>query len=149
MLRLCVLTAVLPVIVGCAEPRSLVHGTVKYQGVPLKNATIIFLGPDERTYPVPIQADGSYAAVSLPRGKIMVSLHVDEPRIASRADVDRDPEEFGDAKAREEDRHKGRKRPAPAAAERSTLLAHYLDPNQSGLFFHLDQPKQEYSLDLK
>jgi hypothetical protein len=122
---------------------------VKYQGVPLKNATIIFLGPDERTYPAPIQADGSYAAVSLPRGKILVSLHVDEPRMASRADVDRDPDEFGDAKAREEDRHKGRKRPTPAAMGSPTLPAHYLDPNQSGLFFQLDQPNHEYSLDLK
>jgi hypothetical protein len=151
LVRNAFLAAVLLVIAGCGEPRSMVHGTVTFQGAPLKHGTIIFLGPDERTYPVPIQADGSYAAVSLPRGKILVALHVDEPRAAaSRTDPDPDPDDFGNTKAREEDRHKGRKqRPAPVADERPTLPSHYLDPNQSGLSFQLDRPSQEYSLDLK
>jgi hypothetical protein len=149
VVRLVFVAVTATMIVGCGEPRCLVHGTVKYQGVPLRNATIIFLGSDERTYPVPIQADGSYAAVSLPRGKILVALHVDETRLAPRADPDADPDDFANSKAKEEDRHKGRNRPAPAQAESPTLPLHYLDHNQSGLSFQLDRPNHEYSLDLK
>src|SRR5215831_7895340 len=55
---------------GCAQPRSRVFGTVRFQGKPLAYGTIVFLPPDNQAYPVRLDANGSYQTPPIPRGHI-------------------------------------------------------------------------------
>ena len=59
---------------GCSGQRSDVFGTITYEGKPVKGGTIIFIAPDNRTYPGRIQDDGSYRIASVPQGKIQVAV---------------------------------------------------------------------------
>ena len=53
---------------GCAQPRSRVFGTVRFQGKPLAYGTIVFLPPDNQAYPVRLDANGSYQTPPSPGG---------------------------------------------------------------------------------
>jgi hypothetical protein len=148
MRRLLTLAAVLApaLLAGCDAPRSQVHGTIKYQGAPLSRATIVFQGPDNRSYPVPIMPDGSYKAASLPRGHIRVALIVSEPRVPPRpAPGKGDADAFADPLAQKDDAAKGRGRRPASKETASELPPRYNNPNTSGLSFELEAPVQEYS----
>jgi hypothetical protein len=133
---------------GCGGARSRVHGTVRYKGQPLTNATIIFLAPDNQAYPVRLGKDGAYEVASLPRGRIQVAIQADEPRVPPRPapKAGKGGDEFAATRAREDDAAK--QRGGPAATPAVQLPADYADPAKSGLSFELKDADQDYSLDL-
>lgn len=149
-LKLGAAALLLALIGGCGQPRSRVHGTVRYQGKPLTAGTIIFLASDNRAYPVKIRSDGSYQLAALPRGHIRVAIQPEQPRIRSRSQPGaKGADGFAKGAAKsDDDGPKGRgspQTPAPVAA----IPPAYADPSRSGLSFELDSVEQEYSIDLK
>jgi hypothetical protein len=150
-LFLLTIALVLPSLVGCGYPHGRVHGTVRYQGKPLTNATIIFLAPDNQAYPVRLGPDGSYQVASLPQGHLLVSIQADEPRVAPRPAPrpGKGADPVAAAQEQADDAGKQRHRPAVAANPAPTLPALYTDPKQSGLAVDLVGDDQEFSPDLK
>ncbi len=135
---------------GCGSPRSRVHGTIRCKGQPLARATIIFLAPDNQAYPARIRADGSYQVASLPRGRILVGIQVEGPRVPPRLPPQADGrDELAAAKAREDDANKQRHRKPAGVEAPLEFPARYADPSQSNLVLELTEADQEYSLDLK
>lgn len=131
---------------GCGEPpRGRVHGTVKYQGKPLTNATVIFLAKDNRTHPVELKPDGSFEATGVAYGPVKVSVQQGFVRVPAKAE----PGKGG--KAGVDDEKAGKEVVPPPEVVRTgpTLPAHYADPAQSGLTFELNAPDLEWSVDLK
>jgi hypothetical protein len=133
---------------GCGPGHGRVHGQIRHQGQALTRATIIFLADDNRSYPVPIQPDGSYDIASLPQGHIRVGIQADLPRVAPPrpAPGGREEDAFAAAQARGDDAAKGARRQNVSRA--SSLPDRYRDPHESGLAFDLDSADREYSLDL-
>jgi hypothetical protein len=146
---------------GCSGPRSRVYGKVVYQGKPLAGGTIVFLAPNNQTYPARIQDDGSYEMAAMPRGHILVAVQADVVRPRPRPDPGRRPaaaakakDSFAKGKAEFDDAAKGGSAPPPSAptaaiARSVNLPVHYGDPNQSGLAFELTAAEQEYNVELK
>jgi len=153
MRKLVLLTVVLLLlgVGGCGAPRSKIHGTIHYNGQPLARGTIIFLAPDNQAYPARIRSDGSYQVASLPRGRILVGIQVEEPRVPPRPAPKEDAtDELAAAKAREDDANKQRHKKPNAPVDPSVQFpSTYGDPTQSGLSLELKEADQEYSLDLK
>jgi hypothetical protein len=135
---------------GCGTPRSRVHGIIRYKGQPLASATIIFLAPDNQTYPARTKGDGSYDIASVPRGKIQVAILVEEPRVPPRAapSSGNAGDEFAAAKSRVEDAAKQKGAGPTAVTPAVQFPAYYNDPAKSGLGFDLQDADQDYSLDL-
>lgn len=140
----------LTLIGGCGQPRSRVHGTVRYQGKPLTGGTVVFLASDNRTYPVKIQSDGSYQIDALPRGHVQVSVQSGTPRIRSRPQPGaKGVDSFAKSEAKTDDAGpKGRGKPKKAAPLKA-IPRKYADPTQSGISFDLEAAEQEYPIDLK
>ena len=130
---------------GCESPRSRVHGTLKYQGQPLSDVTLIFLASDNQTYPAYPKADGTYEVVGLPRGKVQVSIQQNLPRVVPRPE--RPPSGFPEADA--DDAAKGGHRPPVAVPSAGSLPPKYADPEQSGLEFELTEADQLFDMDLR
>src|SRR5262249_36813787 len=140
----------LVVVAGCSAPRSRVHGVVRYKGKPLEGATIIFLAPDNRTYPARVRADGSYDMPAVGRGHILVAIQTPPVRPRPRANPGAGPaatkarDTLARDKAQSDDAAKGgapRPQDAPTGV---TIPAFYADPKRSGLAFDLNDPDQEY-----
>src|SRR5262249_53154930 len=128
-----------------------VHGTLRYQGQPLANATIIFMAPDNQAYPARTKDDGSYQIASVPRGKIQVAIQVDEPRVPPRPAPTggKADDAFAAAKAREDDEGKQKRKGPTTSTPGVAFPADYGDPTKSGLSFDLNDADQDYSPDLK
>jgi hypothetical protein len=144
------LALLLVALAGCAPPRSRVHGKVVYQNKPLTEGTVIFFPPDNQTYPVAIQPDGSYQAPALPRGLIRVAVQVEEPRPAPRPDPDpKRRDAFAKQAASSDDAAKLARNPNPRPIYGTRIPARFGDPNHSGLSFQLTAPDQEFVIELK
>jgi hypothetical protein len=137
--------------VGCARPHSRVHGKITYRGTPVAGGTIIFMGPDNQTYPARIGSDGSYNVASVPRGHLQISIQADQPRIASRPQPGaKDSDSFAKGAMNLDDQSKGGPGAnQPAAGAFVAVPARYADPTKSDLTVDLEQSDQEYSVDLK
>jgi hypothetical protein len=145
-----VFIAAAALIAGCGDyPRSRVHGTVKYQGKPLTNATVMFLTRDNQVYRAELAADGSYQVFGVVQGPVKVSIQQALPAVAPRPD----PTPAGKAAKAAVNDEKAAARPdPPASTPREPAVKfpeRYGDPNQSGLAFDLTEPDQEWSVDLK
>ena len=129
---------------GCGDiPRGSIHGTVKYQGKPLTDSTVIFIAKDNQTHPAVLKADGSYEVHGVAQGLVKVSVQQAQPRVPAKAEPGR-----GGSKAGVVDE----KAAAPAPVARITgprLPAQYTDPDKSGQTFELKEADQEWSVDLK
>jgi hypothetical protein len=148
-LRIGIAAVFLAVLSGCGQPRSQVHGTVRYQGKPLAEGTIVFLAPDNQAYPVKIHSDGSYQIASLPRGRVRVGVQMAQPRTPSRPPPSaKDTDSFTANAMKTDDATKGRHKP-PLSVPAVKFPPRYADPDQSGLNFDLQSSEQEYSVDLK
>gem|GEM_PF-1541466 len=137
-------------VVGCGDyPRSRVYGKVKYQGVPVSDATIIFLTRDNMTYMADLKADGSYEVKNVPQGKVRVSLQPGLPQVAPRPDPV--PGEYGKPQVGEtKDRERIKRAEIEAEVQRGPSIPQiYTDPTKSGLEFELNQAEQEWSPVLK
>ncbi|PQO29194.1 hypothetical protein C5Y96_15720 [Blastopirellula marina] len=69
----------LPLLIGCADSKSELKGTVTYKGTPLNSGSILFqcdAGPVES---VDIQGDGTYVISGLPKGSAKISVQVSKP----------------------------------------------------------------------
>jgi hypothetical protein len=144
----CFLFGVVLLIAGCGDtPRSKIHGTIKYQGKPLTNATLTFFAKDNSTHMAILNPDGTYTVDRVPRGPIKVSIQSDVPRPASKGQFAKG---FGEMPAETKD---GKRDPAPGPAEPKAtwpiVPANYNDPEKSGLSFELKEPDQEWSVELK
>jgi hypothetical protein len=137
--------------VGCGQPRSRVHGKVTYHGTPVAGGTIIFMGPDNQVYPARIGSDGSYNVASAPRGHLQISIQADQPRTAPRPQPGaKDGDAFAKGAMNLDDKSKGGPGAnQPAAGASIAIPARYADPIKSDLTVELEQPDQEYSVDLK
>jgi hypothetical protein len=134
---------------GCGPGHGRVHGRIRYQGQEVTRATIIFLADDNRSFPVPIQPDGSYAIASLPHGHIRVGIQADLPRVPPRPPPgSREDDAFAAAQVKTDDAAKGVRRLPSGSSKGSLLPERYRDPRESGLAFDLDSPDREYSLEL-
>jgi hypothetical protein len=70
-------TLALAVATGCSKPAtSTFHGTVSYDGKPVKSGVIYFLGPapEMRMGMGTIHDDGTYTATDVPVGEVRVSF---------------------------------------------------------------------------
>ncbi|MBI1246801.1 hypothetical protein GC197_03025 [bacterium] len=69
----------LPLLIGCADSKAELKGTVTYKGAPLNSGSILFQcesGPVENA---DIQGDGTYVISGLPKGPAKVSVTVSKP----------------------------------------------------------------------
>lgn len=141
---------------GCGDaPRSQVRGRITLNGQPLTNCVVMFFGQDKQVYRADLRADGTYTVDGVPRGPIRVAIQQEAPRPAPRpmsgAGVG------GKAASAEiaKDDQKGASRmpePEPEPKLKSfgpPLPAKYAQPDTSGLAFELNEPSQEWSVDLK
>jgi hypothetical protein len=132
---------------GCGDvPRSKIHGTIKYQGKPLTNATVTFFSSDNMTHMAILNPDGTYTVDRVPRGKVKVCIQSDVPRPASKGNPK--PKGFGEVPAETKD---GKRDPVPEEAKATwpILPPNYNDPDKSGLSFELKEADQEWSVELK
>ncbi|HTU89964.1 MAG TPA: hypothetical protein VMF69_07700 [Gemmataceae bacterium] len=136
---------------GCGQqPRSRVYGTVRYQGKPLGGGTIVFVASDNRTYPVQIQADGSYQIDSLPRGHVQVAIQQGPPRTSPRPQLAAKGEDSsGMSAAKFDDAGPKGRRKQKTATPGGTIPPQYANSERSGLSFDLISAEQEHSIDLK
>ena len=134
------------VLTGCgAVPRGRIHGTVKFQGKPLADATVIFIAKDNQTHLADLSADGSYEVSGVALGPVKVSIQQAPPRVASKGDPTRPG-----YKAPVHDEKAGREQPAAKSTPAGPRLPEeYANPDKSGLKFELTSPDQEWSIDLK
>ena len=137
---------------GCAKPRYRVHGTVRFDGKPVAHGTIIFLA-DNQTYPVRLQADGSYQSPLIPAGHVLASVLGDDPKVPPRPQPGaKDVDQLANEQIKTDDAAKqGGKVPPlahPSLPTNSMVPKKFANPNQSGLAFDLTTADQEYSLDL-
>ncbi len=135
---------------GCGKgelPRSTVHGSIKYQGKPVSETTLIFVASDNMTYRAELDAEGKYRIEGVPQGLIKVSLQQATPRMPVRPTptVSKGKGDFP-----------GEKKdvllpPPPSTAPelKFVLPKSYTMPDQSGLSFELKEPNQDWSVDLK
>ena len=134
---------------GCGGdvPRSRIHGIVKFQGVPLSDATIIFIASDNKTHLVNLKADGSYDVSGVAQGTVKVSIQQALPKVAPRPD----PSAGGGSKGGvvDEKADRRRKEPSPAKDDSARLSTTYTDPDASGLMFELKEADKEWSIDLQ
>lgn len=146
------LAVILLVMAGCGPmPRSRVHGTVRFNGQPLTNATLIFLASDNQAYPVRLKSDGSYELPAVPQGRIQVSIQADQPKVPPRPapDAGKAGDDFATRSAASDDANKQRNKKAPDTVPAGTgLPAIFADPTTSGLSFDLTENDQEYSPNL-
>lgn len=133
---------------GCGDvPRSSIHGTVKFQGKPLTDATVIFIASDNKTHPVNLKADGSFQVSGVAQGSVKTSIQQALPRVAARPD----PTFSGASKGGvvDEKASASRRGPPPSKNSGPRLPEKYADSERSGLGFDLKQPDQEWSVDLQ
>ncbi len=150
-LLLCGLFIAALVAAGCGEkPKSRIHGKITYLNKPLTDATIIFLASDNSTYTAELSKEGTYAVAGVTQGPIRVSIQQALPSVSPRADPD-PTGRIAAAKAAKVGDEKGA-RPAPPPStpkeRKVTLPKKYNDPAQSGLSFELNDPDQEWSVNL-
>jgi hypothetical protein len=146
LFSIAVLSAI--ILSGCGDvPRARIHGIVTYQGLPLNEATIIFIASDNKTHLAKLKADGSYEVSGVAQGAVKVSIQQDLPKIAPRPD----PGSGGGSKAAVVDEKANRRRSesSPAKREDARLPTIYTDPDISGLVFELKDSDKEWSIDLK
>jgi hypothetical protein len=133
------------VLTGCSDvPRGRIHGTVKYQGQPIPDGTVIFIAKDNLTHLADLNRDGSYEVSGVALGPVKVSVQQAPPRVASKGDPTRPgyKEYVHDEKA-------GREQPLPVKHTGPRLPADYANAEKSGLKFDLTSADQEWSIDLK
>jgi hypothetical protein len=134
---------------GCGPARSRVHGTVRYKGKPLNAGMITFLAPDNQNYRADIGPDGTYEVAGVARGKVRVSVLVEQPRPMPRPDPVKGADSFAGKEAKGDDEAKLSRQPTMRPSSAVQIPAMYGDPNSSGLSFDLKEPSQEFSPDLK
>lgn len=131
---------------GCDKvSRAELHGTVKWNGRPLTDTTVIFMGADNMTYPVDLKADGTYEVKGVPRGRVRVSVQQSLPSVVAKANP-------GKGSVPKMGETKDAKLPESAELVKkqgARLPVRYANPEQSGLDFDLTDPRQEWSVDLK
>jgi hypothetical protein len=129
---------------GCGDvPRGRIYGTIKFQGRPLTDASVVFLAKDNRTYLADLRPDGSYEVSGVALGPVKVSVQQFQPRPAPKSErAPAHKAEFVDEKA-------SAPRPAEPKELGPRIPAHYGDADKSGLTFELTAPDQEWSVDLK
>jgi len=133
---------------GGGVPRSRIHGIVKFQGVPLSDATIIFIASDNKTHLVNLKADGSYDVSGVAQGTVKVSIQQALPKVAPRPD----PSAGGGSKGGVVDEKADRRRKEPSSPAKddiARLSTTYADPEASGLMFELKEADKEWSIDLQ
>ncbi|MCE9567103.1 MAG: hypothetical protein K8U57_34300 [Planctomycetes bacterium] len=132
---------------GCADvPRGRITGTVKHQGKPLTDATVIFLASDNQTHPVDLKADGSFEVACVAFGQVKVSVQQGLPPVSPKG-----PPTGGSSKLGVVD-EKAAKAPVSPGHVKATgprLAANYANAEQSGLTFEMHQSNQEWSVDLR
>ena len=138
-----ILTAIL--FTGCEKKyaRGRIHGKITYQGIPVTNTTLIFLGVDNMAYRAELNEQGTYSLDGVPIGPLKVSLQQAVPRVPKKADPDLNAKEGGEKK--------DASLPPPSIAIKPSfqLPPSYANPEQSGLSFEFKQSNQEWSIDLK
>lgn len=134
---------------GCSIPRGRIQGKVTYQDKPLTEGTVIFIASDNMTYPTPIMPDGTYAIDGVPRGKLEVSVQVEEPRPMPRPDPTSPKNRQPGNDAAADDKAKMARLPAVPAAKGPRIPASYADPKKSGLRYELTGAVGEYNVELK
>jgi hypothetical protein len=143
----------LGILAGCNPSTTKVHGVVKYKGKPLTHGAVVFFGNDNMTYPGDIRPDGTYVAVNVPQGEVLVVVQVPMPRPLSRPQPRMSGKDaLGKAEAAADDKAKMSRLPSPPEGASDKILSFipekYGDPKQSELSVRLTQPDQEYNIDL-
>jgi hypothetical protein len=136
------------VLTGCGGdvPRGRVHGTIKHQGKPLKDATLIFVASDNKTHSAQLKPDGTFEVSGVAYGPVKASIQPLLPRSAVKADPDPKRPQTGKAGVVDE---KASFKPPEDQPKAPHFLAQYTDAEKSGLTFELKQSDQEWSVDLK
>jgi hypothetical protein len=133
---------------GCGKdvPRGRVHGTIKYQGKPLTDATLILIASDNQTHSAHLTKDGTFEVTGVAYGQVKVSVQPLLPRSFVKADP-----VPGKAAANKNvvDEKASFTAPEQPKTGSARLPAHYTDAEKSGLSFELKEPDQEWSVDLK
>jgi len=134
---------------GCGKdvPRGRIHGTVKYQGKPLTDATLIFLASDNQTHSAQLKKDGTFEVDGVAYGPIKVSVQPLLPRSFVKADPS--PSKAAANKSVVDEKASFTPPPEAPKTGSARLATHYTDAERSGLSFELKEPDQEWSTDLK
>ena len=137
-------------LVGCGDaPKSRLHGTIRYQGKPLTDVTVMFFSPDNQVHRADLKADGSYDVVNVGRGTVRVAFQQGLAKVAARPNPS--PAAAVAKAGAPEDKAGAKPAVAPASTPREpsvTLPAMYSTPESSKLTFELTQADQDWSIDL-